>query len=124
MQAPLSPPQSWKELFAWLVATFIAYSGVRWARAFLERKKPKAEIHETEARTELTFAQAEAVRFTTKKNYADLVEELTVELGETSFQLRQAEDKIKRQDEQIHLLEGQVEMFNAEKVFDRNESAG
>jgi hypothetical protein len=124
MQSLLSPPQSWRELFAWIVAMFIAYSGVRWVKAFLERKKPRADVHETEARAELTFAQAEAVRFTTKKNYADLVEELTVELGETNFQLRQAEEKIKRRDEQIHALEDQIEMIKAGKIFDRNESAG
>jgi len=103
---------------------FVAYSGVRWLKTFLERKKPKADIHEIEARAELTFAQAEAVRFTTKKNYADLVEELTVELGETSFQLRQAQETLKRKVEQIHALEEQIEMIKAGKIFDRNESAG
>lgn len=124
MEIPISPPQSWKELFAWIVATFIAYSGVRWVKAFLERKKPKAEIHETEARTELAFAQAEAVRFTTKKGRAELIEELSIALGETAFQLRQAEDTNKRKDEQIHALEEQIEMIKAGKIFDRNESAG
>lgn len=124
MEIPVSPPQSWKELFAWIVASFITYSGVRWVRAFLERKKPKADIHETEARTELTFAQAEAVRFTTKKGRAELIEELSVALGETAFQLRQSEDLLKRKDEQIHALEEQIEMIKAGKIFDRNESAG
>lgn len=124
MQIPISPPQSWKELFAWIVATFITYSGVRWVRAFWDRKKPKADVHETEARTELTFAQAEAVRFGTQKSRVELIEELTVALGETSFQLRQAEERDKRKDEQIHALEEQIEMIKAGKIFDRNESAG
>jgi len=60
MQSPSFPlPHSLSD-FVWLILAgfFVTGGGAAWYSAWKNRNKPDADIHESQARTALTFAQA------------------------------------------------------------------
>ena len=122
MQAPIPPPTTWKAFTAYVVAMFLAnlfgaglvgIAGL--LTVFVNRKKPAAEAHLSEAQAVLATAQAEEIQIRTRRSGKELIDEMAEQLVEL-------DEKLRHKDDQIRALEDQLEMIKAGRILDRSGS--
>jgi uncharacterized protein YjiS (DUF1127 family) len=104
MQEAPTTSHTWTELVGYGLATITTSIAV--LNAWKNRKKPTAEIHESEARTELARAQA-------TQTVAQTLQTISVQLKEARESIQALETKLDRRLEEIALLELQVQRARA-----------
>ena len=134
MQISPQVPHSWREAAQIALAIFLTWfvTSVLAAIAFIpklavglwQKRKSSAEIHLSEAQTELTLAQAEGVRLRSKRTSAELIDELNRLAAESAMELRELEDKLRTRDAELEVLNNQVAKARAAGFLDRAEKGG
>jgi len=114
MQSLSSYPHTWESLAWLLVATFVGGGGItgitiKAYSLYLNRNKPPAEIHKTEAEAEAINIQADVARF-------DLVARMMGRLDETHQSIEQLRrechalrDAVKNQQVELELADYQLQ---------------
>lgn len=73
--------------FVAVVSAIIA-SGATWLTLLLNRKKPAADIHESQTRSDLNLAQAENLRLQGQLNAGDMISRILTQLFEAQEHAR------------------------------------
>jgi len=83
MQSPTIPiPHTLTDFLWWLLAGFLATGGgVAWWVAWKNRKKPEAEVHESEARTAKSFAEVRSLDLQTSITAGEAVLRMVQQLA-------------------------------------------
>lgn len=105
MQTTSATSHTWTEFTGYVVAIITASAAG--LTAWKNRKKPAAEVHESEARTELARAQA-------TQTVAQTLQTISSQLKEARESIQTLETKLDRRLEEIALLELQVQRARAQ----------
>jgi hypothetical protein len=108
MQSPLSDVLTWKN--AVLTAVVAAISSI--ATYLLKRKQLPSQIHKTDAEAALSQAQADDLDLRGEMSAAQMIREMT----RYTVQLELEKAHLK---EQLKVVEGQLQIFKAQRTLDR-----
>ena len=86
---------------------------------FYKHRKLPSEIHKTDAETEFTLAQTEALKFKTGLSAVEMFEEMAADLGEARYTIIQLREEVRIKTERNRILEAEVQRFNAERTIER-----
>jgi hypothetical protein len=84
-----------------------------------KRKTLPSDIQKNRADANLADAQAADLRFRTRKDVTEAFDEMAADLGEAVHEKIRLRREIARLEERNHLLETQVQQFNAERTLKR-----
>ncbi len=107
MQTPPSVPHgSWRELLPYVIFSFLAGS-LGWVKVWLDRKKPDAEIHETQARTARTNAEARKLDAEASRDIGEIVVAMSAKITEAQ---QLYDEQRERHARQVEFFQRQVEI--------------
>lgn len=108
MDKPFDSSLSWPYILYLAVAGFLGYffrQGYRWIVLWLNRKRPAAELHLSEAQADKTRAEARKINVEADKEFSTMVERLHAridQMQESTAKVRAERDDLKmRNDLQI-----------------------
>lgn len=108
------------QLLVWGIVSIVASNAINFLiTTYLYRRKPAAEIHESEARTAKIEAETDSIELRSNMSAAELVSTMTRQAVESQIMIGQLNAKLMHKDDQIRLLEDQVEKFSAERTLER-----
>jgi len=114
MQSLSSYPHTWESLAWLLVATFVGGGGItgvaiKAVSLYLNRNKPPAEIHKTEAEAEAINIQADVARFDLVARMMGRLEETHGSIEALHRECHALRDTIKNQQVELELADYQLQ---------------